>query len=355
MAVTMQQIADKAGVSRGTVDRALNHRGRINAEVAERIRKIAEDMGYVVKHPRPESAVQAGGLLAEEPVPYGSQKPVKIGVVTQLSTTSFMKEIHRGIEAASRMLKNRGIDVVVRDSASVDENEQLLQISQLQKEGIRALALMPVNKDSIGNKINELVDEDIPVVTFNSDISGTKRCCYVGMNNRRSGQAAAGLMGMLTGGRGKVLVITGYFSNPVGGERVEGFIEELKKSYPSMEIAGVLGSHDREEEVEENIIKSMLNIPGITGVFVVSGGQKGIAAAYENLKLEKRPSTIIYDLTEENRQLLVDGQVDFLIDQEGYVQGYEPVCMLADMVQLKKEPGQEYHYTDINIRTKYNI
>ena len=35
MAVTMQQIADLAGVSRGTVDRALNNRGRIRQEVAE--------------------------------------------------------------------------------------------------------------------------------------------------------------------------------------------------------------------------------------------------------------------------------------------------------------------------------
>ena len=37
MAVTIQQIAALAGVSRGTVDRALNHRGRIAPEVAERI------------------------------------------------------------------------------------------------------------------------------------------------------------------------------------------------------------------------------------------------------------------------------------------------------------------------------
>ena len=43
MAVTIQQIAEQAGVSRGTVDRALNHRGRINPEVAERICRLADD------------------------------------------------------------------------------------------------------------------------------------------------------------------------------------------------------------------------------------------------------------------------------------------------------------------------
>ena len=36
MGVTLQQIAEAVGVSRGTVDRALNDRGRIKPEVAER-------------------------------------------------------------------------------------------------------------------------------------------------------------------------------------------------------------------------------------------------------------------------------------------------------------------------------
>ena len=38
MAGTIQQIAELAGVSRGTVDRALNNRGRINPEVAKKNR-----------------------------------------------------------------------------------------------------------------------------------------------------------------------------------------------------------------------------------------------------------------------------------------------------------------------------
>ena len=49
MAGTIRQIAQIAGVSRGTVDRALNHRGRINPEVARRIWEIAEELDY---HPR---------------------------------------------------------------------------------------------------------------------------------------------------------------------------------------------------------------------------------------------------------------------------------------------------------------
>ena len=40
MAVTAQQIADLAGVSRGTVDRALHNRGRVNPEVKEKLEEL---------------------------------------------------------------------------------------------------------------------------------------------------------------------------------------------------------------------------------------------------------------------------------------------------------------------------
>ena len=42
--VTMKKIAELCGVSRGTVDRALNGRGRVNAETAAMIKKMAEQL-----------------------------------------------------------------------------------------------------------------------------------------------------------------------------------------------------------------------------------------------------------------------------------------------------------------------
>ena len=47
----------------------------------------------------------------------------------------------------------------------------------------------------------------------------------------------------------------------------------------------------------------------------MSGGQEGIVNAFRTLGIEKRPYVVIYDKTEKNEKLLLEGEVDFLIDQ----------------------------------------
>lgn len=340
MAVTIQQIADRAGVSRGTVDRALNHRGRINSEVAERICQIAEEMGY---HPRPRK----NGTIRQK---------IKIGVIIQLAKSSFVREITRGIDQAKKELENWGVELLIREGQSVDEREQAAAIDDLVRAGIQGLAIMPVDCDLIREYINRLVEEQhIPVVTFNSDIVGTRRCCFVGMDNKKSGSTAAGLLGMLTRGSGKILIITGFFSNPANNMRVDGFVSEIKNTYPDITIAGVQGSFDEAGEVERIIETTLINTTGINGILLVSGGQSGVRAAFEKLHLEKRPYVVIYDLIPESREALKNNTADFLLDQNGYIQGYRPPYILANMLSKGVVPQEEYQFTDINIKTRFNL
>lgn len=340
MAGTIQQIADIAGVSRGTVDRVLNKRGRVKPEVAERIQKIAEEIGYVHKKK---------GIIDKK-------KHIKIGVIIQLSKSSFISEIQRGIEAAKKVLSTTGIELIIKEIETVNEYEQKKCIDELVNCGVSGIALMPVESDIIRNTINDLVEnKNIPVVTFNSDIIGTKRSCFVGLDNRKSGKTAAGLMAMLTGGTGKVLIITGVFSNNVNNQRVDGFVEVIKESFNNIELIGVQCSFDDDLEVEKIVLNAIENFDDLKGIFVVSSGQVGVKTAFKKLKIKERPYVIIYDSTIKNENLLKDNFVDFLIDQELYFQGYKPPFILTDILIENKIPKEEYIYTHINIKTKYSI
>ena len=231
----------------------------------------------------------------------------------------------------------------------MDEKTEERVLDQLQFEHTEL-------EDRIREKLNDLIEEkQIPVVAFNTDIIGTKRNCFVGLDNWKSGQTAAGLMGLMMHGKGKVLGITGYFSNRAGSRRIDGFIEETRKQFPEMNLIGVQSSQDDAKEVEQIIVNAMKIFPDLKGIFVASGGQEGVKAAFDELNLEKRPYVIIYDVTPENVKALNEDTVDFLIDQEGYEQGYRAVSILEECLKHGSLPEEEYQYTEISIKTKYNV
>lgn len=340
MAVTIQQIAERAGVSRGTVDRALNDRGRINPQVRQRICRIAEEMGYVTK-----SKKQAA-----------LHKHQKIGIIVFLSQRVFASEIIRGAQQAREELLQWGIQILIKESDSMNEQEQIQAIDALLEENITGLAITPIDCALVRAKLNLVTEAyGIPVVTINSDIIGTKRCCFVGMDNRLSGRLAAGLMGMLTRGSGNILIITGHLTNYANNNRVDGFMEEMKLRYPELKIAGVHCTFDDEEEVEAVVKSALLEASGISGILTVSAGQAGVACAFQSLGLEKRPYVIFFDQTPCTEEALLADTADFVIEQGCFSQGYEAAYILARILVQSHQPSDEFAYTPINIKTKYNL
>lgn len=273
----------------------------------------------------------------------------------QLSKTPFMQTTYHGIQAAVQKLNERGIQVFLRSAPDADEIGQLKQLDALEKLRINGLAMMPVDSDNVRIKLNAMIQNGVKVITFNSDIVGTGRICFVGLDNRKSGQTAAGLMSMLTQKHGKVLIITGNFSNNIDSMRLEGFVDTIHRCFPAMNMIGVQASYDNDEEVKNIINKTMHDFPDLAGIFVVSGGQNGIEAALKSMHLKKRPAIIVYDQTPSNEKALQDDVIDFVIDQGGYMQGYRSLKLLMDCLEKRTDFKPGYYYTDICIKTKYNL
>ena len=73
------------------------------------------------------------------------------------------------------------------------------------------------------------------------------------------------------------------------------------------------------------------------------------------MKKEKEIKVIANDLIEENIHWLLDGTINFLIGQDAYTQGYESVMLLFRKFFYDEEPKSKFRYTEIFIKTKYNI
>lgn len=342
MAVTLQDIAERAGVSRGTVDRAMNNRGRIRPEVAERIRKIADEMGY-----RPN---RAGKALAM------ARRSVCIGVILQEVETAFMRGILDGIKAASEELEHLGASVILKEIEGLNTKAVIDAMEELRVRRVHAIALNPSMNKRTKETIDRFVTEHgIPIVTFNTDLEDCRRLCYIGQNTYQCGRAAAGLMGEIIGGEGKVAVITGHEVNPSLKKRVEGFRDEIDVRFPKIEIVGVQYAYNS-DTIAENLTRELMEqYPEIKGLFLTVNVEQGVCAALEKEGKIGNVKIISNDLNENNCKMLRDGKVTFMLEQNARVQGYEPVMVLFRLLFDGEKPQYEFQYTDLTIRTGYNL
>lgn len=340
MAVTSQQIAELAGVSRGTVDRALHNRGRVNPDVAARILKIAEELGY-----RPNANGQA--LVR-------SRQGMRLGVILQSAETPTMQDVAAGVRQAAGPLENAGVTVDLREVQGRDTGRVLREMDALTQAGAAGLAIASNNTPDLIDRIDWLHDRDVPVVTLNTDAPDSRRICFVGMDNYRAGQTAAGLIRQMLPGGGLVLPIAGHVNNGAHINRLRGFLDTLEDT-GDIQLLSFQPCFDRDDYAYEITQHALQETPSLACVYITSNGQRGVCQAIEDERKKGRVRVVAYDLNAPNRQLLRSGDLSFVLDQVAYEQGRQPLYILYNYLLNRKMPEGELLYTDTLIRTKYNI
>lgn len=335
---TIKQIAELAGVSRGTVDRVLNNRGSVNANTAERVRAIARKLNY-----KPN---KAGLMLAAQ------KKNIKIGVVLFEDTNPFFQEVLKGVAAKAQELSAYNCTVLIRQVA-FDETEQFNVMEELLTLGIQGLVIAPFNSLYIAAEIDRFADMHIPVVTVNTDIL-SKRMAYVGSNYRLSGETAAGLVSLMTFGEIHIGIITGSAHILCHSDRVEGFCNTLSQKGERIHIVETVENHDNEEESYEKVKTLLATHPEINVLYFAAGGVSGGCRAVQESGRLPQMRIFTYDCVPSTKKLLQEGIITATICQQPYKQGYLPVELLSKYL-IEGTTCEEINYTDIDIRIQENL
>lgn len=337
---TIKEIANLAGVSRGTVDRVLNNRGSVNPETAKKIQDIAKSLDY---KPNP-----AGLVLAAR------KKRWKIGVILFSVENIFFLDVLEGINAKSEELSNYNCSVIVKQIPFGVE-EQLRALDELLEEDVAAIAMTPYNDERIRAYIDKLYEQNIPVVTFNSDIEHSKRIAYVGSNYTRSGATAAGLLRLMTHGDISVGIVTGSSNILCHTERIAGFTHTLEPYRDHIQIVDVIENHDDEIESYEQTTKLLQEHPEINALFFAAGGVYGGCRAVSALGLEGQVTILSYDMVPTTRELIEKGVIATTICQQPKLQGSKPLTLLFNYLTTGELPEEELHYVAIDIRIRENM
>ncbi len=337
MSTTIDEIAKKAGVSPKTVENVLNEKGKVADATKQKVLDVAKELHY-----EPGTASVTLG-----------KAPLKIGFVSFSEEDQRHKELKAGMQRRMED-EDYAAEMIVRETPMYAE-KQLAAIDEVIKEGAKGLILTPYNDKRIVEKINSLVDDGIPVVTVCSDIEGSKRLAYVGSDNKRLGNTVGALLGLVSGGKAEVGIITG--SRDVLGQeqRIAGFVEKIEKEYPEIIIETIAECKNEDYKCYETLQRIAVEYPTISAFIFTAGGVGGGCKALYQMTARPNYKIITIDEIAATVEYMNKGIITAAICQEPRRQGKIALTTLIDAIKSDKKPEKEFNFTDINIRIKENI
>ena len=334
--LTLKDIAREAGVSVATLDRVLHGRAGVREDTARRVRETIDRHGF---RPSAAAAELARGRSS------------RFAFVMPEGSNVFMQAIASNVGGMSGWLGARRASV---ETITVDVFNPLVLANALESLAGRydGVAVVALDHQSVRAAIDDLVAGGTHVVTLVSDVPGSRRHHYVGIDNVAAGRTAGSLIGRFLGARaGKVGVVAGSLSLRDHAERIFGFNQVMSLEYPHLAVLSAVEGGDQDDLNESIMARLLADHPDLIGVYNAGAGAPGVAKAIVDAGREASLVCIAHDLTPATRRCLLRGIIDAVIAQDP---GHEARSAIRVLMSLaRNEPilaEQEKIRIDIVLR-----
>jgi ribose transport system substrate-binding protein len=279
--------------------------------------------------PIPDDAKAFGATVAAEGP---SPKPLRIAVLF-FQGSSFLKEVDRGIEAATAYLAplNTTVDYIQLGTALTQE-VVINGLDAAITKKYDGIALAPLFDDTVP-KVNEAVAAGIPVVTFVADSAKrSERASGLGQLAYDAGKTAGEFVAKQLDGKGKVAVITGVFGVAQHDARMNGALDLWKEKYPDLTIVGPFECKDDAATAYSQATDAMTANPDLNIIYVTANGSEAVAKAVRDAGLTGKVGVVGYDDLPEKVEFKEGGEILALIDQAPSRQSFDSIVMLHNML-----------------------
>lgn len=319
---TIKDIAQLAGVSKGTVDRVLHKRGKVSQKALDSINAVLNEIEY-------EPNLIARNLK--------NNKIYTICVVMpDPAFDSYWQPCIKGIDEAIKEFKAFNLSIKTHyfdpeDTKSfVAVNETVLGLDP------DAVLLAPLFYKEALKLVERYNQQEILVNTFNNQVESNGIRHFVGQDLHRSGRVAAKLMeAIVQKGQIAIIHIDEKFKNAIHMQEKEKgfrnyFTENGNSNYEITTLKLKRTNYDTKltDFLREN--------PDLSGIFITTSKAYQIARII-NENVNNKISIIGYDLLDKNISFLNQGIIDFLINQNPQQQVYLGISSLVDYFIFGKE------------------
>ncbi|MBV4366689.1 LacI family DNA-binding transcriptional regulator [Erwinia sp. BNK-24-b] len=326
--LTLQMLAELAGVGVATVDRVLNDRGGVSPATTRKVLQAAREAGLK-------------RLLPEE-----YRQPWQIEVFLSGNPSFFFDTLASDFSTVASQLGYQRL-TLHRTYIAESQPERLAQRMMDACENRDGLIVFGHDYPAIHDALACCRAKGVPVITLATDIPQAQRLCHVGIDQYQAGRTAGLLMSKSLHDAGEVIMLSGRIDYRAHRQRIEGFRQAMAQRAPQIQLKEVLSGHDRREVIRVLFEQALRKTQNVVGIYNTGVGNSEIKALLQRHNL--RSTVITHELYSVTRQMLQADMVSYTLDQNAPAHARLALDLLLRHLEVGYQPDL---YQDGNVAFK---
>src|SRR5271167_944859 len=255
---------------------------------------------------------------------FGSHPKYKFVFVNHVTTNPFFTPTQYGAADASKLL---GCEYQWTGSENSNVAQMVTAVNTAVTSGADGIAVALIDLHAFNAPVEAALKAGIPVVAYNADAPGNARLAYIGQDLKLAGEEM-GKRIVAAVGSGEVGLFIATPGSANLQPRIEGAEKAIKDSGAAITTHSVATGAAVAQE-QPAIEAWYQSHKSAKGMYAVDGGStESLAKVMQKLGLAGKVHAGGFDLTEQTQKLLKEGNIEFTIDQQPYLQGFLPLLEL---------------------------
>ena len=342
--IRIKDIAERAGVSVGTVDRVLHERPNVSKKAREQVEKALKEMDY-------KPNMYASALAYNRSYTFYMLLP-------KHESEAYWEEIEEGARKAMETRRDFHIDVEIMYYERFNDDTFIQQYEHILGMNPDGVVIVPIELEITRYFTSELHNRNIPFILLDSYMPDLKPLTFFGQDSFSSGYFAAKMLMMIAYNEKEIMLMKqtnqGKVTSKQQANREVGFKHYMYDHFPKVKIIELeLPLNGTKKQFAQLLTTFFENHPNVHHCITLNS--KAHIVGDFLLKTNRRNVQIMgYDMVHKNAECLRQGSISFLIAQHAYQQGYSCIDTLFQAIVLKKKV-QPINYMPIELLMKENM
>ena len=342
--IRIKDIAERAGVSVGTVDRVLHNRPNVSRTSLEKVRRVLKELDY-------QPNMYASALAYNRSYSFHLIMP-------KHASEAYWQEIEEGALKACETRRDFRINIKISYYTRLENETFIKAYEGCLSENPDGVIIVPASLEITQQFTDRLHERNVPFVLLDSYMPELNPLSFYGQDSLSSGFFAARMLMLLAAKDREIMLMKmtkdGKVASQQQDSREAGFRHYMRSHHNKVTIHELSLPLDGNKEIYEEKLEDFFSRHNGIHHAITFCSKAHIVGEFL-LRTNRRKVQIMgYDMVQKNADCLRKGSISFLIAQHAYMQGYYCVETLFQAIVLKKEVSP-VNYMPIEILNKENV